>query len=160
PPAPSLPRLWRMGLSRSGFPPGAPDGRRQATRTAAHASFGDAHAEELAPGGTRHHTIQSGRLSGGCLRDLRPVALRVPPRPLWTQGMTRPALLEAVQTRVLLSDGAMGTQLQLSGLEPGGCGEAWNLDHPDRVLAIQRAYVEAGAECLTTNTFGASRIML
>ena len=74
--------------------------------------------------------------------------------------MTHMALLEAIQSRVLLSDGAMGTQLQQAGLEPGGCGEAWNLDHPDRVLSIQRAYVEAGSDCLTTNTFGASRIML
>jgi 5-methyltetrahydrofolate--homocysteine methyltransferase len=62
--------------------------------------------------------------------------------------------------RVLLADGAMGTQLQQAGLEPGGCGEAWNLDHPDRVRAIQRAYVEAGSDCLLTNTFGASRVML
>jgi 5-methyltetrahydrofolate--homocysteine methyltransferase len=74
--------------------------------------------------------------------------------------MSRPTLLEAIRSRVLLSDGAMGTQLQRAGLEPGGCGEAWNLDHPDRVLAIQHAYVRAGADCLTTNTFGASRIML
>ena len=69
-------------------------------------------------------------------------------------------LLAALAERVLLGDGAMGTQLQLAGLEPGGCGEAWNLDAPDRVLAIQRRYVEAGSDCLLTNTFGASRIML
>jgi len=69
-------------------------------------------------------------------------------------------LLEAMKGRVLLADGAMGTQLQQAGLEPGGCGEAWNIDRPDRVLAIQRAYVEAGSDCLITNTFGASRIML
>lgn len=69
-------------------------------------------------------------------------------------------LLEALAQRPLLSDGAMGTQLQQAGLEPGGCGEAWNLDHPDRVLAIQRRYAEAGSDCLITNTFGASRIML
>ena len=69
-------------------------------------------------------------------------------------------LLEALETRVLLSDGAMGTQLQLAGLESGGCGEAWNLDHPDRILAIQQAYVEAGSDIILTNTFGASRIML
>jgi 5-methyltetrahydrofolate--homocysteine methyltransferase len=69
-------------------------------------------------------------------------------------------LLEAIRRRVLLGDGAMGTQLQQAGLPPGGCGEAWNLDAPDRILAIQRAYVEAGSDCLITNTFGASRIML
>ena len=74
--------------------------------------------------------------------------------------MSAPRLLVALQSRVLLGDGAMGTQLQLAGLESGGCGEAWNVDHPERVLAIQRAYAEAGADCLLTNTFGASRIML
>jgi len=72
----------------------------------------------------------------------------------------RPSLLEALTTRVLLGDGAMGTQLQQAGLEPGECGEAWTLDHPDRVLRIQRNYVEAGSDVLITCTFGASRIML
>jgi 5-methyltetrahydrofolate--homocysteine methyltransferase len=70
------------------------------------------------------------------------------------------ALLTALRERVLLGDGAMGTQLQLAGLESGGCGEAWNVDHPNRVLAIQRRYVESGSDCLITNTFGGSRIML
>lgn len=70
------------------------------------------------------------------------------------------SLLEVIRDRVLLGDGAMGTQLQQAGLESGGCGEAWNLDHPERVLAIQRAYAEAGSDCIITNTFGASRIML
>ena len=69
-------------------------------------------------------------------------------------------LLEALKSRTLLGDGAMGTQLQLAGLEPGGCGEAWNVDHPDRVLEIQRRYVEAGSDCLITNTFGGCSIML
>jgi 5-methyltetrahydrofolate--homocysteine methyltransferase len=74
--------------------------------------------------------------------------------------VSRPALLAALERAVLLGDGAMGTQLQHAGLESGGCGEAWNLDHPERVLAIQRAYVAAGSDCLITNTFGASRVML
>jgi 5-methyltetrahydrofolate--homocysteine methyltransferase len=74
--------------------------------------------------------------------------------------MTRPPLLEAIATRRLVCDGAMGTQLMLAGLESGACGEAWNLTHPDRVLAIQRRYAEAGADCIITNTFGGSRIML
>jgi 5-methyltetrahydrofolate--homocysteine methyltransferase len=69
-------------------------------------------------------------------------------------------ILEAVGRRILIGDGAMGTQLQQEGLPPGGCGEAWNLDAPETILAIQRAYVEAGSDCLITNTFGASRIML
>ena len=72
----------------------------------------------------------------------------------------KPRLKDIIRTRPLLGDGAMGTQLMLAGLEQGNCGEAWNLTHPERVLAIQRRYVEAGAECLLTNTFGGSRIML
>src|SRR5208283_3540343 len=69
-------------------------------------------------------------------------------------------LLETLLERRLVCDGAMGTQLMLAGLEQGGCGELWNLSHPDRVLGIQQRYADAGADCLITNTFGGSRIML
>lgn len=69
-------------------------------------------------------------------------------------------LLEALEQRVLIGDGAMGTQLQAAGLEPGGCGEIWNVERPEVILAIQKAYVEAGSDVLISNTFGASRIML
>src|ERR1700690_4382518 len=69
-------------------------------------------------------------------------------------------LHEAAVERPLLGDGATGTQLMIAGLEQGNCGEAWNLTHPDRVLAIQRRYAEAGSDCIITNTFGGSRIML
>lgn len=73
---------------------------------------------------------------------------------------TKRSLLDVLHTRPLLGDGAMGTQLMIAGLEQGNCGEEWNLTHPDRVLAIQRRYAEAGSECILTNTFGGSRIML
>jgi len=73
---------------------------------------------------------------------------------------TKERLLDALRDRPLLGDGAMGTQLMLAGLEQGNCGEAWNLTHPERVLAIQRRYAEAGSDCILTNTFGGSRIML
>jgi 5-methyltetrahydrofolate--homocysteine methyltransferase len=69
-------------------------------------------------------------------------------------------LKEVLAERRLVCDGAMGTQLMLAGLESGNCGEYWNLIHPDRVLAIQRRYADAGADCIITNTFGGSRIML
>jgi 5-methyltetrahydrofolate--homocysteine methyltransferase len=71
-----------------------------------------------------------------------------------------PPILDKIRTRPLLGDGAMGTQLMLAGLVQGNCGEAWNLTHPGRVLAIQRRYAEAGSDCIITNTFGGSRIML
>ncbi len=75
------------------------------------------------------------------------------------EAMKKP-LLDAIRERPLLADGAMGTQLMFAGLEQGNCGEAWNLTHPERVLAIQTRYAEAGADCILTNTFGGSRIML
>ena len=74
--------------------------------------------------------------------------------------MTKLLLHEVARDRRLVGDGAMGTQLMLAGLEQGSCGEAWNLTHPERVLEIQRRYAEAGADCIITNTFGGSRIML
>ena len=69
-------------------------------------------------------------------------------------------LLDEIKLRVLLTDGAMGTQLQKYGIEPGGCGEKWNIEKPDSIFSIQNEYVKAGSDCLLTNTFGASRIML
>jgi 5-methyltetrahydrofolate--homocysteine methyltransferase len=47
-----------------------------------------------------------------------------------------------------------------AGLTQGNCGEEWNLTRPHDVLNIQRAYVAAGSDCLLTNTFGGSRLML
>ena len=69
-------------------------------------------------------------------------------------------LLQAVQERILLCDGAMGTMLEQAGLAPGASGGAWNLDRPEVVLDIHRKYVEAGADCLLTNTFSSCRLML
>ncbi|MBP5404617.1 MAG: homocysteine S-methyltransferase family protein [Clostridia bacterium] len=53
-------------------------------------------------------------------------------------------------------DGAMGTMLQARGLKAGAFPETYNLTHPDVVRDIHRAYVEAGAEVVTANTFGAN----
>jgi 5-methyltetrahydrofolate--homocysteine methyltransferase len=54
----------------------------------------------------------------------------------------------------------MGTMLQQAGLPVGASPEAWNLERPEAVLAVHRAYREAGAEILQTNTFGATRTRL
>ena len=62
--------------------------------------------------------------------------------------------LEALRSgRVLLMDGAMGTELQRAGLKDGECGEHWNVTHPDRVREIHQSYKRAGAEVFLTNTF-------
>lgn len=72
----------------------------------------------------------------------------------------RKTLKDALREKVLVSDGAMGTQLMAAGLEQGNCGEMWNVTHPERVLDIQRRYVDAGSDCLITNTFGGNGLML
>ena len=58
----------------------------------------------------------------------------------------------------LLLDGGMGTLLQERGLRAGETPEDWNVERPDDIAAIHRAYIEAGAEVIYTNTFGANRL--
>jgi 5-methyltetrahydrofolate--homocysteine methyltransferase len=63
---------------------------------------------------------------------------------------------ERLQQPHLFFDGAMGTQLQQAGLPAGASPDGWNLTHPDVVLAIHKAYLEAGADVITSNTFGSN----
>ncbi len=67
---------------------------------------------------------------------------------------------QLLERQPVITDGAWGTQLQLRGLLPGECPDAWNLTHPSRVEDIARSYVAAGSRVILTNTFGASRIAL
>ena len=70
-------------------------------------------------------------------------------------------LMQELKTRpVQVSDGAWGTALQNRGLEMGACPEMWNIDHPGEIRAIAEAYRDAGAQLLTTNTFGGTRFKL
>ncbi len=96
-------------------------------------------------------------------------------------------LLEALAERVLVYDGAMGTQLQAAGLRPAdfalpagtdqpapvraaaerlgtapldGCNELLNFTRPDVVEGVHRSYFAAGADLVETNTFGATGIVL
>jgi 5-methyltetrahydrofolate--homocysteine methyltransferase len=62
--------------------------------------------------------------------------------------------------RILLSDGALGTMLQAKGLKPGECPELWNITHREVLREIAEAYILAGSDIITTNSFGASRIKL
>lgn len=61
------------------------------------------------------------------------------------------------KSEFLFLDGGMGTMLQAAGLPVGATPEVWNLTHPETVTAIGRQYVEAGAQVLYANTFGANR---
>ncbi len=60
----------------------------------------------------------------------------------------------------VVTDGAMGTQLFAVGLTSGDPPEAWNIDHPDEVRAIHRAYLRAGADLVLTNSFGGTSFRL
>jgi len=68
--------------------------------------------------------------------------------------------LEAIQQRVLILDGAMGTMLQARGLAAGGCPELMNLEKPEVVEGVHRDYAQAGAQIIVTNTFGGTRSKL
>ena len=56
----------------------------------------------------------------------------------------------------LLLDGAMGTMLLAAGLAPGQTPERWVLERPEAIAAVHRAYVSAGADIVSTCTFGGS----
>lgn len=61
---------------------------------------------------------------------------------------------------ILISDGAMGTQLIARGLRAGEASIRWNADRAADILAVHRGYADAGCHCLTTNTFGGSPLIL
>jgi len=62
--------------------------------------------------------------------------------------------------KVLVADGATGTMLQAAGLPEGAVPEAWNLTHPEKILDLHRAYLEAGSQIILTNSFGGNRFRL
>ncbi len=69
-------------------------------------------------------------------------------------------LLERLSTETLLADGAMGTMLHARGIGFDKCFDELNLTNPSAVAEIHRAYIEAGAQLIITNTFGANRFKL
>ncbi len=62
--------------------------------------------------------------------------------------------------KIIFLDGAMGTMLQKSGLKPGEIPELYSVTHPEIITEIHRQYVEAGADIIYTNTFGANSYKL
>ncbi|MBW1905559.1 MAG: homocysteine S-methyltransferase family protein, partial [Deltaproteobacteria bacterium] len=67
---------------------------------------------------------------------------------------------ELMSKGVVLTDGAWGTELQARGLPVGTLPDTWNVEHPERVEEVPRAYVEAGSQVVLTNTFQANRLTL
>src|ERR1700735_1481469 len=94
----------------------------------------------------------------GQLNQASPAAADLPPATAAGAAALRAALSE----RVIIADGAMGSMLQVSeatlddfdGHE--GCNEILNVTRPDIIRAIHDGYLDAGVDCISTNTFGAN----
>lgn len=74
--------------------------------------------------------------------------------------MTKQEFREFYQNKLIYLDGATGSNLQKAGMPTGVCPEQWILEHPDAILELQRAFVEAGTNILYAPTFTANRIKL
>ena len=74
--------------------------------------------------------------------------------------MGRISLKKRIKQRLFLLDGAMGTQLIARGVEVGKCNDYLNIDSPEIVFDIHRAYFQAGSDAVLTNTFGANKFAL
>ena len=74
--------------------------------------------------------------------------------------MARPNFRDAIDQRVLVCDGAMGTMLYAKGIFLNRSFDELNLTQPDLVAEVHQAYVRAGSDVVETNTFGANRIKL
>jgi 5-methyltetrahydrofolate--homocysteine methyltransferase len=73
--------------------------------------------------------------------------------------MTTP-LLDLAKVRTVLLDGAMGTELMARGLAQGEVPETWNIARPESVKEVHAAYFAAGADVVTTNSFGGTPLKL
>ena len=74
--------------------------------------------------------------------------------------MTRNEFQALLQNAPVLLDGATGSNLRASGMPAGVNTESWVLDHPEVLVALQRAYAEAGSQIVCAPTFGANRLNL
>ena len=69
-------------------------------------------------------------------------------------------LIKTIRRKVVLMDGGMGSMIIAAGMREGDIPEAWAMKNPEKLSAIHAGYLEAGAEVIQTNTFGASRLKL
>lgn len=68
--------------------------------------------------------------------------------------------LEDLQNQIMFFDGAMGTMLQQAGLQAGEKPEEWNFTRPETIQEIHTAYLRAGCQIISSNTFGANSIKM
>lgn len=67
---------------------------------------------------------------------------------------------EYMKTNIVIFDGAMGTMLQKKGLKLGQVPETLNITERDKIIEIHKEYIQAGANVITSNTFGANELKL
>ena len=91
----------------------------------------------------------------------------MPPTAAPESAPSRPSLLEAMRERLLVLDGAMGTQVHAIDLDLEkdylgceNCTDVLSLSRPDAIAGIHRAYFDAGSDAVTTNSFGGARHVL
>ena len=77
-----------------------------------------------------------------------------------TQTHVHPLLARLKEVRPIICDGAMGTMLYSMGVPANSCFDECNLSQPDFVRKVHEAYINAGAEIIETNTYGANRFKL
>lgn len=71
--------------------------------------------------------------------------------------MTRDEFRQLTENKITIYDGGTGTNLIAAGMSRGVCPEAWVLEHPEVLLALQGGYVNAGSQIILAPTFGANR---
>lgn len=74
--------------------------------------------------------------------------------------MNREFFKRMLERRIVILDGATGTELQRRGMPEGVCPEQWVIEHPNVLKEIQREYINAGSDIVCTCTFGGNRIKL
>jgi 5-methyltetrahydrofolate--homocysteine methyltransferase len=80
---------------------------------------------------------------------------------VWEDAKMQKGIGDALKRgELLICDGAMGTMLQAQGIPAGMLSELWNEQRPDVILGIHRAYLDAGAQIITTNTFNGNRVRM
>ncbi|MBR6701263.1 MAG: homocysteine S-methyltransferase family protein, partial [Firmicutes bacterium] len=66
-------------------------------------------------------------------------------------------LIDLIKEKRIYLDGGTGTVLQSMGIKPGESPERWNIEHPERIIALHKTYFDAGSNVVFSNTFGVNR---
>ncbi|NLY47884.1 MAG: dihydropteroate synthase [Clostridiales bacterium] len=74
--------------------------------------------------------------------------------------MTRGSFRALAESKIVILDGATGSNLHKLGMDPGKCPEKWMIENSDKVIDLQRRYIEAGTDILFAPTFTANRLKL